>query len=251
MNFIPFIFTANYKSMRPLIILVLICICAATGYSQLRTDMALKYLVKEPAKRDSKTILIVLLHGYGSNEADLFDLAPQFPSNAVVIAARAPIDVREGSFAWYNINRAGAALANPAEEEKAQALILQLLDQAGKKYNIQGNRTYLMGFSQGAIMSLCTALTHPEKINGIAVMSGRLLDEVKSKTVASDKINKVSIFIGHGTEDKVLPVQYGRDEKNYLESKKIKCEYHEYRMPHSISQDELKDIQQWLGKQLK
>lgn len=234
--------------MKLLKILVVMCLSAFASCAQLQTNLALKYLVKEPARRDSKTILIVLLHGYGSNEADLFDLAGEFPANAVVIAAQAPIKLRENSYAWYNINRSGAALANPAEEERAQQLILQLLDQAQKKYSIPPTRTYLMGFSQGAIMSLCTALTHPEKINGIAVMSGRLLEEVKSKAVAADKVNKVSIFIAHGTEDKVLGIQFGRDEKAYLDSKQIKYEYHEYPMVHTISKEEMEDIRRWLDK---
>lgn len=237
--------------MRQVIGTIICMLLLQVAHAQLHTDMALKYLVKTPAAINNKTILIILLHGYGSNEADLFSLAAQLPANAVVMAPRGTITLRPNSYCWYTIDRPNAACTHWDEEENSKQLILQLAEQASKKYNIPLSRIYLAGFSQGAIMGMNIALTQPEKIKGIMVLSGRVLDETKPHVVSASLINKVAIFIAHGTEDKVLPIQCGRDEKAFLDSRNIKNEYHEYHIVHTIVQDEINDINKWLEKQVK
>ncbi len=237
--------------MKHLILLLTIAFATATAHAQLQTNMALKYLVKTPKAINSKTVLIILMHGYGSNEADMFSLRSELPQNAVVLSARAPITLRENGFAWYNIDGPNAGGSRINETFTSVSLIEQFITQAGKKYKIPASRIYIGGFSQGAIMSLDIALTHPELIHGAIVMSGRLQDEIQSKAVSADRINKVSIFIAHGTEDKVIPISKGREEKAWLDNKHIYCDYHEYPMVHTITREEMTDMQKWLAKQLK
>jgi phospholipase/carboxylesterase len=239
------------KKVFTILITILAALQVNAQRATLQSDMALKYLVKTPKVVNNQTVLIVLLHGYGSNEADLFDLAGQLPENAIVVAARAPITLRDNSYAWYNIDGPGATGSHADETFKSVALARQLIEQAGKKYKIPASRTYVGGFSQGAIMSLDIALTHPEMIHGAIVMSGRLQDEIKPKAVSAERVNKVNIFIAHGTEDKVIPIGKGRDEKAWLDSKHIRYEYHEYPMIHTISREEMADVQKWFVKLLK
>ncbi len=241
----------NTNAMKNILILLVAIITAFAAKAQLQTDLALQYLVKAPKTVDSKTILIVLLHGYGSNEADLISLADQLPANAIVLSARAPITLRENSYAWYNIDGPNAAGSHTDETFRSLGLARQFIDQAAKKYKIPALRTYVGGFSQGAIMSLDIALTQPEQIHGAIVMSGRLQEEIKPKAVSTDRVNKVAIFIAHGTEDKVIPIGKGREEKAWLDSKHIRYEYHEYPMVHTISREEMVDIQKWFAMQLK
>lgn len=66
--------------------------------------LALEYLIREPKVKTDKNPLILLLHGYGSNEQDLFSYASELPEEYYVIAARAPYDLQYGSYAWYAIN---------------------------------------------------------------------------------------------------------------------------------------------------
>ncbi len=241
------------RTIYTLLIALLLTSCsnAQVKSTGVKEDLSLKYLVKEPAKSTATTPVIILLHGYGSNEADLFDLAGQLPPDAVVISARAPLTLGNNSFAWYPIDRANAGTEHAATVEKARQQILQFIDEVAKKYHTQAPHIYLMGFSQGAIMSLSIAMTQPDKIRGIAVMSGRLLEEIKPQITTADKINKVAIFIGHGTEDKVLPITDGRYEHSFLDNMKVKNEYHEYKMIHTISIEELSDIQKWLANLIK
>ncbi len=229
----------------------LLCSLATTAKETkiLQKDMALKYIVKEPSVKTSTTPLIILLHGYGSNEADLFSLTKELPQEAIVVAVRAPIKLANG-YAWFPVARFGDK-EDPAAPERSRQLMLQFIDQAAKKYRIPAARIYLVGFSQGAMMSLNIALTQPERVHGIAMLSGKLIEETKNKMVKPELINKVSIFEAHGTEDQVIPIATGREAHAYLTIKNIKTEYHEYKMVHTISMEELLDIKKWFASNLK
>ena len=228
------------------------CSIAQANQNGLKNDMVLKYLVKEPVARSEHPPVIILLHGYGSNEADLFSLGHELPKDALIIAARAPISLTENGFAWYHIDFSKRAPSgNVTETENSRMLIVEFIAQVVKQYHADPSRVYLMGFSQGAIMSYSLAITYPAKIKGILVLSGRLLDEVKPKINNNDRLRRVSIFIGHGTADNVLQIQYARDAHTLLSQAKVSSDYHEYTMAHEISNAEIKDIKDWFAKELK
>ncbi|MBP8158132.1 MAG: phospholipase, partial [Flavobacterium sp.] len=67
-------------------------------------SLSLHHLVREPKDKKNKNPLLLLLHGYGSNEEDLFSFASELPEEYYVISARAPFDMMYGSYAWYAIN---------------------------------------------------------------------------------------------------------------------------------------------------
>jgi phospholipase/carboxylesterase len=79
-------------------------------------------------------------------------------------------------------------------------------------------RIYLCGFSQGSIMAYSIGLTVPEKIKGIAVMSGRLLEEVKPLIASKEKIKNLNVFVSHGTNDNIIPVNEARASVAYLKT---------------------------------
>jgi phospholipase/carboxylesterase len=66
--------------------------------------MSLFYIIREPKIKLEKNPLLLLLHGYGSNEEDLFSFASELPDTYYVVSARAPYDLMYGSYAWYAIN---------------------------------------------------------------------------------------------------------------------------------------------------
>ncbi len=67
-------------------------------------NLSLHHLVREPKIKKDKNPLLLLLHGYGSNEEDLFSFASELPEDYYVVSARAPYDMMYGSYAWYAIN---------------------------------------------------------------------------------------------------------------------------------------------------
>ena len=68
------------------------------------SDLLLEYLIKKPTDNSAKPPLVIMLHGYGSNEQDLFSFAHELPSEMLIVSARAPLSLGFGSYAWYSIN---------------------------------------------------------------------------------------------------------------------------------------------------
>ena len=171
------------------------------------TSTVLHYLVREPEIKSEKTPAVILLHGVGSNEQDLFSFADQLPAKYLVVSARAPITLDNNSYGWYRINFAnGKTQFIFEEEEQSRNDIITFIEQIRKKYSIDANQIYLIGFSQGAIMSYSVALTRPDLVKGIAAVSGRLLEEIKPKIAAPEKMQHLKVLISHGKNDNVLPV---------------------------------------------
>lgn len=210
------------------------------------TSLSLHYLVREPIIKSAETPVIILLHGVGSNEQDLFSLANRLPDNFLVISARAPIRLGENSFAWYQVDfSTGKPVFNVEQQENSRAILIKFIDQIKKQYALNG-KVYLGGFSQGAIMSYSVGLTRPDLVNGIAVMSGRLLEEIKPLVAANNKLQALRIFISHGTKDPVLDIQYARSSVAYLKTLNINPTYKEYSAAHTINNDMFIDLVKWL-----
>lgn len=210
----------------------------------------LHYLVREPKVKTEKPPLIILMHGYASNEQDLFSFANELPSNFLVISARAPYTIGKDSYAWYELNFINdKPISNKEQAEKSRLLILQFINQLKEKYSFDTQRIYLCGFSQGAIMANSVGLTNPDKIKGIAIMSGMLLEEVKPLIASKEKLKNLRVFMSHGTNDNVLGVHYARESNSYLKQLDLAPTFKEYPEGHTISLAMLNDLLTWLNKE--
>jgi len=211
-------------------------------------ESPLYYLVREPKTRINNPPLILLLHGVGSNEQDLFSFAGQLPDKFLVISARAPLSVGKDSYAWYQVDFSkGKPVFNQEQEEAGKKIIIQFISFLKTRYVFDDQQVYLCGFSQGAIMSYAVGLTNPEMIQGIAAMSGRILDEVKPLTASNEKLKHLSIFISHGTDDGVLTIQYAREAAEFLKLLNLNPTYHEYPAGHTINDEMFRDLVNWLN----
>ena len=123
------------------------------------------YSVVKKSSLSKKSPLLVLLHGYGSDENDLFSFANGLPSELCIISLRAPIKIIPYGYAWYNINfDENQNKWNDTEQaKKAMSMILNCIDAATSLYNIDKFNVSLLGFSQGCILSLALALNNPNK----------------------------------------------------------------------------------------
>ncbi len=214
-----------------------------------KSDSVLQSQVREPKIKSEKPPLLILLHGYGSNEQDLFALAQYLPENFLIISARAPVTLGEGSYAWYHADfSTPKPIYNKEEAEKSRKTIIQFIEELKQKHSFDEKRIYLCGFSQGGIMTYSVGLTRPDLIKGIAVMSGRLLEDVKPLIVKNEKLKQLNIFISHGTNDPVLNIQNARDAVNYLKTSGLNPSYKEYNEGHTISNEMLNDLVSWLKR---
>jgi phospholipase/carboxylesterase len=154
-------------------------------------------------------------------------------------------------YAWFHVelDPVGPRI-NAQEAEHSRTTLVHFIDEAIAAYNTDPSRTYLLGFSQGAIMSLSLALTRPENLAGVVAMSGRVLPEVLPKIAPAEAMRGLPILVVHGTEDVVLPIHHGRAARDRLSSLRVALTYREYSMGHYVSEESLADVTAWLRQQL-
>ena len=209
-------------------------------------NLALQYLVREPVITKKKASAIVLLHGVGSNEEDLFQLADQLPEDFYIISPRGKFTLGAGRFAWYNVDfSTGKPLINAAEELSSRGVITTFIAQIKMKYDLE--EVYLGGFSQGAIMSFSVGLNNPDDVAGIISFSGRILEENQKAVVKNADLNRLEVFLAHGIQDGTLPVHYARQAKGFLQQLGVRLSYHEYNIGHQINGAALNDLNNWLA----
>lgn len=210
--------------------------------------MSLEYKIREPKIILDKNPLILMLHGYGSNEADLFSFAPELPDEYYVISARAPYDLQYGSYAWYAINfDADQNKFSDNDQAKiSRDKISDFIDEMIRKYPIDSTDVTLFGFSQGSILSYAVALSYPEKINKVVAMSGYLNLEIVADDYLKNNLSKLNIFASHGTVDQVIPVEWARKTAPVLEKLGINITYKEYPVGHGVAPQNFYDLKNWL-----
>ena len=207
----------------------------------------LTYQVQLPRIASEKPPMVILLHGYGSNDDDLFSLANHLPANLIVIAARAPFTLLHGSYSWFDIDRSsGTTVISEKEAEESRLKIIAFINQMVLKYNADKTKVFLMGFSQGAMMSFSVGLTSPQTIKGLVAMSGRILPQVKSQIATADQLQNLKVMIAHGTKDPVVPFINAKESYNYCDSLQLRPTFKDYPAEHTITNQEFEDVINWL-----
>ena len=210
--------------------------------------MSLHYIVQEPKEKKEKNPLLLLLHGYGSNEQDLFSFASELPDDCYIISARAPYDLQYGSYAWYAINfeADNTKFSDLNQARQSRDLIVTFIDELIAKYPIDASKISLIGFSQGAILSYAVALSYPTKIGQVVAMSGYLNTDIATEGFEKNDLSSLNIFASHGTVDQVIPIDWARKTPAILEKLGIECIYKEYPIGHGVSPQNFFDFKNWL-----
>jgi phospholipase/carboxylesterase len=215
--------------------------------------LSLTHLVRAPLGPGAAAHapLLLLLHGIGSNEADLFGLTAYLDARLRIVSARAPVVLGPGAFGWFNIEFTPTGLvADLAQAERSLALLATFIDELLAAYPTPSRRVYLMGFSQGAMMSLSLLLAQADKIAGVVAMSGRFPTPALSQLVEPQTLAGLPVLVTHGLYDPVLPIESGRDIRAQLAALPVAVTYREYPMGHEVSAESLRDTAAWLTNTL-
>jgi len=211
-------------------------------------NLALHHLVREPKLKLAKNPLLLLLHGYGSNEEDLFSFASELPDQYYVISARAPYSLQYGSYAWYSINFDADEnkFSDHDQAIRSRDLIAHFIEELVANYPIDAASITLIGFSQGSILSYAVALSYPQKVQRVVAMSGYLNLDIVAPNYEKNNFSNLSIFASHGTVDQVIPVSWARKAKPILDTLGIATTYKEYPIGHGVSPQNFYDFKNWL-----
>jgi phospholipase/carboxylesterase len=186
--------------------------------------------------------LVVALHGRGANAEDLAALAPEIGDGYRFVFPNGRLRLDMGpwvGFAWYE--REAVATDLPASRAALEALLGELWARTG----LGPAQTVLLGFSQGAVMTLDVGLRSPTRFAGLVAMSGYLYED-DSLAAALAQARDQRVLVVHGTEDATLPISRGRAARRTLEAAGLPVEYHEFRMGHEVSRESLAVVQTFL-----
>lgn len=210
----------------------------------------LDFVERTPKVITKNPPLLVLLHGYGSNELDLFSFAEELPDTLVIVSLRAPYEMGYGGHAWYDINldSNNNKYSNLGQARTSLIKITNTIDYLKSKYTTNPNNTFLLGFSQGAILSYALSFNYPNKIQHVIALSGYLNLELMPKEI-TQKID-TDYYISHGTVDQVIPVDWARKASPFLNSKGLKNEYSEYPVGHGVAPQNFFSFKKWIENRL-
>jgi phospholipase/carboxylesterase len=196
-----------------------------------------------------KPPVLVLLHGRGTNEDDLLGLVDYLDPRFFIISARAPYRFQDGygGYTWYDVQDIGSPVLQQFDESYRK--LLQFLTDIKTGYPVDAESVFLLGFSMGSVMSFAAALTVPGLVRGIVAHSG-YVPENTNLSFACNRLQGLSAFVAHGIHDPVIPIEYGRRAHELLKQTSADVTYKEYPIPHTISEQSLSDLSDWLQKKL-
>lgn len=213
----------------------------------------LYHLIREPKTTVEKAPLLIMLHGYGSNEEDLFAFADDLPDELLIISVRAPYPMAPYGNAWYAIHWQGSTNGKFSDDDQAvisREKIVQFLDEILEEYSVDADNVTLVGFSQGCILSLAVALSYPEKIKNVIALSGYLNKDILKEGFEKNDFSNLSVYSSHGTADQVIPVAWARRTKPFLDSLNIENTYSEFPVGHGVAPQNFRELKQWLEDHL-
>ncbi|WP_239786224.1 alpha/beta hydrolase [Tenacibaculum finnmarkense] len=211
----------------------------------------LNYIVREPKQATTNPPLLILLHGYGSNEDDLFSFAQELPDDLLIVSAQAPYQMGGGAFAWYAINF-DAVKGKFSDLEQAATSVTKIagfIDEIKEKYNTNPDKTFVLGFSQGAILSYVLSLNYPNKVQHVIALSGYIDENLIKNQQENTKIT-TDYYISHGTVDQVIPVDWARKAPVFLEENNLKNDYSEYNVGHGVAPQNFYSFKTWIENRL-
>jgi phospholipase/carboxylesterase len=190
--------------------------------------------------------LLVLLHGRGADENDLFGLGAAVDPRFAIASVRGPLEA-EGARAWFESRGPGRPVA---ESLRTSIVWLRAWFDSLQGERTAPQRVFLLGFSMGMQMASALTLDEPTRYAGGVLLSGALPFDT-DVAIVRDRLAGVPIFHAHGSFDTVIPTDLVARTDSYLrESSGANLTTRDYPIAHEIGELEMRDISTWLTKQV-
>jgi len=214
-------------------------------------NLSLPYLIRYPKVPTKNPPLLLMLHGYGSNEKDLFSFANELPDKLLIISLRAPQELGFESYSWYtiNFNATSGNFSNLKEAKVALKKISNVIIELKEKFEFNQNNISLFGFSQGTILSYALALNNPSIFKNIIALSGYINQDLIDAN-NDENYAHLDFFISHGTVDQVIPFIWAKKTSEFLSNLNIKHSFHSYPIGHGVSPQVFYDCKAWIENRI-
>jgi phospholipase/carboxylesterase len=215
-------------------------------------EAELFHIAREPAETRAAGTnpLLVLIHGYGSNEEDLMGLAPYLDRRFQIVSVRAPLQLGPGRYSWFSLDVTSTGLTVDHDESiSSHRRLTALIPRLQEHYSADPKSTFLLGFSQGATMAVAAGLVDSLASGGsagVVSLSGVCVPELIPQPEEVEALRGKPFLMTHGRADGVVPIEAGRAFHRRLEPLSLDLVYKEYDMGHEINQECLADLAAWL-----
>lgn len=210
------------------------------------------------------TASVIVLHGLGADGRDFVPIVQELDLSAIgpvrfvfPSAPVRPVTINGGYAmrAWYDIFPPATLHGEMRREDQAglqqsRVLVQSLIDREMTR-GVPPERIVLMGFSQGSAMTLLAGLRAPQRLAGLVALSGYLPLVASTAGERSDANRDVPIFLAHGSLDGVVVVARGLATRDALLALDYPVEWHAYPIEHTVSADEVADLNTWLLRVLR
>ena len=214
--------------------------------------LSLEHIIRPSSLTNQKPPVLFMLHGYGSNEEDLFSFAPELPEELCIIAVRAPYILQPYGYAWYAINF-DADKGKWSDDDQAiesRDKITDFIDEACTTYGLDETNVNLLGFSQGTILSYAVALSYPEKVKNIIALSGYINKSILKDGYKGNDFKNLDFYCSHGDMDQVIPVDWARKVPEILKNLGIEHVYEEFPVGHGVAPQNFYSLKKWISDKL-
>lgn len=211
---------------------------------------ALAFRTLEPAPRPaSQNRLLVLLHGFGSDEGELAALGARVGPHTRVVLPRAPRTVSGGRFGWFRLGFDDDGPVIVAEEaEQSRLKLLAFIEQLQARHDIAPDRCVLAGFSQGGVLAASAALTAPTQVGGFAVLCGRILPEIDPLLGDRTAIARLEALLLHGRRDGTLAPRWAERAHRQLDTLGVAHLLRWHDAGHELTAPMQDDFLSWLDE---
>ncbi|SKB33957.1 phospholipase/carboxylesterase [Salegentibacter holothuriorum] len=215
-------------------------------------ELSLEHLIRKPKIASEKPPMLIMLHGYGSDENDLFSFAEELPDELFVISVKAPYAMQPYGNAWYAIHwdNQDGKFSDDEQAKESREKILNFIDEAIETYHLDAKNVTLLGFSQGSILSYAVALSYPQKVKNIVALSGYINKGIIKPGFENKDFSNLSFYCSHGSVDQVIPVEWARQTKPILDTLNIENSYSEFPVGHGVAPQNFFELREWLKKRI-
>ncbi|MDT0647810.1 dienelactone hydrolase family protein [Zunongwangia sp. F260] len=183
---------------------------------------------------------IILLHGRGASAEDILPLAKEFSIKNCYLAAP-----QATHSTWYPTSFMAEEEANEPWLSSAVDVVKRLIDETAE--HIPLNKIYVMGFSQGACLTLEVATRYANEYGGIVAFTGGLIGKELKTERYNGNFNGTKVFIGSGDKDPHVPLSRIKESKEILEKMGASVQMEIYPdRPHTITMDEINKVNKLL-----
>lgn len=199
-----------------------------------------------PAAGAAPAGALVLLHGRGTSEQDLFGLLDALDPERRLVGAcpRGPLSLPPGGYHWYVVPRVG--FPDPETFRESQRALADWLAALEEETGVPPGRTILGGFSQGAVMAwaLGAGQGRPRPA-AILALSG-FIPTVDGFEIEPDTLEGLPVAIAHGTQDPIISIEFGRDARGRATQAGADVLYRESRIGHTLDPAVLPELTGWV-----